>query len=156
MPDLEPIPLPPDANHYIMMPLREYRERETFYKQFEREIQSIDRAIQQGRLEGKLAGYQVVLSHARSPMSPVRSPEVVATLERLIEACELDLKHLLAARDAQDGAPTPAGPEEPAYHLTDKAVRHVELKCPLEPGHDGPCMGEQVVGQATPRPAPAG
>lgn len=144
MPDLEPIPLPPDANHYIMMPLPEYRQREEFYKRFLREIEDIDNAISRGRLEGRIEAYRAVLSHIQSPLSPIRTPEAVAKLEQLINVCQVELETL---------GPLSEG-EERAYRLTEKAVRHVELKCPLAPGHDGPCMGEQIVGQAVGGAAP--
>lgn len=124
----------------VIISMAEWRAYERFHEQ----VDELERAIEQGKLEGKLQGYELVRSHLTNPaLTQLRAPGLVESLERIIATCRADLDRLRQAPS-----------DEPGYRLTEKAVRHVELKCPLAPGHDGPCMGEQIVGQAVGGPAP--
>jgi hypothetical protein len=88
-PPWEPAPL-----HYAMLPMEEYQT----YLEFRDTVEGVERAIERGRIEGKLDGYRQVLAHVQT--SPVLGAQIpgrmalVGTLERLIETCTADLRRL--------------------------------------------------------------
>jgi hypothetical protein len=111
----------------VLIPMGLYRAYVEFYES----LSNIERAIDGGRLEGKLEGYRLVLSHTQSPMSPIRNPAAVAALERLIAVCEQDLKRL-----------EPPEPETPEKHycITERGRHHIDVGCSLPVGHEGSCQ----------------
>lgn len=101
---LRPIELPP-AEPMVIITMAEWRAHERFLEAFA----SVENAVTVGRLEGKLDAYQMVLDQVRANevMTPGRSPELIARLERVIVACQEDLKRLQPVREA-----TPAGADQ--------------------------------------------